>query len=56
MILDLSGDAVTWVALWISSDAGALGVEAINIKIWLIRFHYVLEELRAVVSDIVDCM
>ena len=48
--LDLAEDGVMWVASKLSGTAGALGVEAIELRNWLIRFGCALDELRVVVA------
>ena len=54
--LDFTEDDVMRVASKLSSVAGALGAEAIDLRNWLLRFDYVLDELRAVVARLDDWM
>ena len=49
-------DDVTWVTSNLSSAAGALGAEAIELRNWLIRFWCALEELRVIVASLADWM
>ena len=52
--LDFTKDDVTWVASNISGAAGALGVEAIELRNWLLSFGCTLEELRVIVARLAD--
>ena len=45
-----------WVESKLSSAAGALGVEAIELINWLLCFGCASEELRVVVLRLADCM
>ena len=54
--LDFTEDDVTWVASKISGAAGALGWEAIELLNWLLCFECASEELRVVVTSLVDWM
>ena len=54
--LDFTKDDVTWVASKISSTAGALGAEAIELHNWLLCFGCASEELRVVVERMGDWM
>ena len=49
-------DDVTWVASKLSSAAGALGVEAVDMRNWLLCFGCASEELRFVVARLADWM
>ena len=48
--LDFTEDDVTWAASKVSDIAGAQGVEAIELRNWLLRFGCSSEELRVVVA------
>ena len=48
--LDFTEDDVTWVASNISGAAGALGSETIELRNWIIRFGFALEDIRVVVA------
>ena len=39
-----------------SGAVGSLGVEALELKNWLIRFSYASKELWVEVSGLVDCL
>ena len=52
--LDLSKDNVTWVTSRISSAAGALGAEAIDLINWLLHFGRVSEKFIVIVADLTD--
>ena len=54
--LDFTEDDVIWVASKISGAAGALGVEAIELRNWLLCFGCASEELMSVVSILADWM
>ena len=53
---DFTEDDVTWVASKLSSTIGALGVEAIELRNWLLHFGCSSEELRVVVARLTDWM
>ena len=52
--LDVMEADVTWVASKISSAAGALGAEAIELINWLLFFGCASEDLRVVVVRLAD--
>ena len=54
--LDLTEDDVTWIASNLSGAAGALGVEAIEMRSWLLRFGCASEELRVVIARLAEWM
>ena len=54
--LDFTEDDVTWVVSKLSGAAGALGVEAIKLRNWILRFGCASEELRVVVTRLDDWM
>ena len=54
--LDFTKDDVTWVVSNISGAAGALGAKVIELRNWLLRFGYLSEEIRDVVSALADWM
>ena len=54
--LDFTEDDVTWVASKLSGAGGALGVEAIKLRNWLLRFGCASEELRVVVASLAGWM
>ena len=54
--LDFMEDDVMWVASKLSGAAGALGVEAIELRNWLLHFRCASEELRFVVTILADWM
>ena len=54
--LNLTEDGVTWFSSKLSGAAGTLGAEATEPRNWLLRFEWVSEELRIVVSRLVDWM
>ena len=54
--LDFTEDDMTWVASKLSFDAGALGVEAIELRKLLLCLWCVSEELRVVLSRLSDWM
>ena len=56
VLLDFMEDDVMWVASKLSSAAGALGAEAIELRNWLLRFGCASEELRVVVARLDDWM
>ena len=47
-------DDVTWLASKISSAAGELGAEAMELRNWLLCFGCASEELRVVVARLAD--
>ena len=52
--LDFTEDDITWVASKLSSAAGALGAEAIELRNWLLCFICLSEELMVVVTRPAD--
>ena len=52
--LDFLEDDVTWLASKLSSAAGAMVAEAIDMRNWLLCFGCYSDELRAVVSRLAD--
>ena len=54
--LEFAEDNVTWIASELSSVAGALGAEAIELRNWLLHFGCVSEELRVIVFRLTDWM
>ena len=48
--LDSTENDITWVASKLSGAAGVLGVEAIELQNWLLRFGCSYEDLRVVIS------
>ena len=52
--LDFKKDDVTWVASKLSSAAGALGAETIELSNWLLCFGCASEELRIVFARLAD--
>ena len=54
--LDLTEDDMTWVASKLSSAAGGLVEEAIEIRNWPLRFGCASEELIVVVDRLPYCM
>ena len=54
--LDFTEDDVTWVASKLTSAAGALGVEAMVLRNWLLLFGCASKELRIVVANLADWM
>ena len=54
--LDLLKDNVTWVASKLSGAVWALGVEAIELRNWILRFECASEEFRVVFMDLDDWM
>ena len=54
--LDFMEDEVTWVASKLSGAAGPLGVEAMEMRNWLLRFGCASEESRVVVASLADWM
>ena len=52
--LSLSEDDVMWVASKLSGTAGALGMEVIELRNWLLFFGCALEEFMFVVTNLVD--
>ena len=52
--LDFTEDDVTWVASNLSGAAGAMGVEAIGLRHWLLCFSCSSEELRVAVARLPD--
>ena len=47
---------VTWVESNIFGAAGALGVEAIELRNWILCFRCALEEQRVVFARLTECM
>ena len=54
--VDFSEDNVTWVASNLSSAAGSLGAEGIELKNWLLFFGCDSEEFRVVVANMANWM
>ena len=54
--LDLSEDDVIWVISRLSGANGALRVESIELRDWLLHFGYASEEFRVVVANLSDWM
>ena len=54
--LDFTDDDVMWVASKLSSAAGALGAEAIELRNWLLLSGCALEEFRVIVARMADWM
>ena len=54
--LDFTEDNVTWVVSKLYGTADALGVEAIELQNWLLRFGCGSEELRVVIASLADWM
>ena len=54
--LDFMEDDVIWGASKLSSKAGALRAEAIELRNWLLRFGCASEELRVVVARLAGLM
>ena len=54
--LEFTEDGVMWVASKLSGAAGALGVEAMELRNWFLRFGCASEELRVVVASLADWM
>ena len=52
--LNFTEDDVTWVASKLSGAAGALGVEAIELQICLLRFGCASDDLRVVIARLDD--
>ena len=52
--LNFMEDEVTWVASKLSSAAGALGAEAVELINWIIQFGCELKDLRVVIAKIYD--
>ena len=52
--LDFPEDDVTWVASMISGAAGALGVEAMELRNWLLCFVCASDEFIVVVTSLTD--
>ena len=50
--LDLSEENFMWVASKLSDDTGVLGVEAMELRNWLLCFGCVSEDFIVVVSDL----
>ena len=50
--LNFTEDDITWVASKFSGAVGELGVEAIELRNWLLCFGCVSEELRVVVASL----
>ena len=56
MPLDFLEDDFIWIASKLSGTTGAQGAEAVDMRNWLLRFRYALEEFRVVVADLADWM
>ena len=56
MPLDFLEDGVTWVAPNISSSAGKLGAEDLEIKNWLLQFVWASKEIQAVIYKLSVCI
>ena len=54
--LDLLEEYFTWVESKLSGAAGAMGVEAIYLRNWLLRFGCALGGFRVVITDMADWM
>ena len=54
--LDFKEDDVPWVASKLSGAVGVLGAEAIDLRNWLLRFGFLSEDLRVIVSRLADWM
>ena len=54
--LDFTEDDVTWVASNLFGTAGALAVEAMELRNWLLRFGCASKEFRVVIASLADCM
>ena len=54
--LDFTEDDVTWVSSKLSGAAGALGVEAIELRNWLLCFGWSSEESRVVIARLTGWM
>ena len=54
--LDFTEDDVTWVASKLSGAADALGVEAMELRNWLLRFGCASDEIRVVFASLADWM
>ena len=54
--LEFTEDDVTWVASKLSSAAGALGAEAIELRNCLLCFGCLSEELKVVIARLADWM
>ena len=54
--LDFLEDDVTWVASKLSGATGALVVEAVDMRNWLLRFGCISEEFRVVVANLSNWM
>ena len=54
--LDFTEDDVMWVASKLSSAAGTLGAEAMELFNWLLRFGCASEELWVVVASLAEWM
>ena len=52
--LDFTEEDVTWVALKLSGEAGALGAETVELRNCLLFFGCATEELRVVVTSLAD--
>ena len=52
--LDFTDDEVTWVASKLSSAAGALGAEAMELHNWLLCFECASKEFRVAVASLED--
>ena len=56
LLLDFTEDNTTWGASKLSGAAGALGVEEMELRNWLLCFRCASEELRVVVASLADWM
>ena len=54
--LGFTEDDVVWVASKLLGAAGALVVEAIDLRNWLLCFRCASEEFRVVIADLADWM
>ena len=54
--LKFTEDDITWVASKLSSTAGVLGAEAIDLRNWVLRVGWESEYLRVVVVRLDDWM
>ena len=56
MPLNFLEEDITWVVSKLSGVAGTLGVKALELKNWLLRFRCASKELWEVVADLYDWM
>ena len=56
VLLDFTEDDIMWVASKLSCALGALGVEAMELRNWLLRRGCASEEFRVVVTSLADWM